>query len=231
MVYDYGNTVKRHIILIEDEKEVGESLSMFLNAKGFFVSHFLTAEEFFSSGPAAVGGIYLVDWNLPGIKGPELIRTLRLRDKLSPIYMISANGKGQDVVEGLRAGADEYLVKPFDFDALAARMENAWAKHSLLEDQLISRGVKLIPEAHSVIKDGTTVSLTAREYVILETLYRAGSVVSREALIKQFEGKEAMTMRNIDVHVFALRKKIAKIDMLIESVRGVGYQLVTQKAG
>ena len=221
--------MKRFVTIIEDEQEIGESLSIFLRRKNFEVKHYLSAEEFFSDRDAATDCIYLVDWNLPGIKGIDIIRTIRTRDKFSPIFMVSANSQSQDILQGLKAGADDYLTKPFDFDALAVRIENAWSKLTSLEGNLMTHGVKLIPEANSVMKNGVTVSLTAREFVIFEHLYKIGDTVSREDLIARFDIKEKMTVRNIDVHIFFLRKKLAKLNMAIITVWGAGYKLLVEK--
>ncbi|MBY0517677.1 MAG: response regulator transcription factor [Bacteriovoracaceae bacterium] len=220
--------MKRFVSIIEDEQEIGESLSMFLRSKKFDVKHYLSAEDFFSDRSAEPQAIYLVDWNLPGIKGIDIIKTIRKRDKLSPIFMLSAYSKNQEIVEGLKAGADDYLTKPFDFDALAVRIENAWTKISGIEGDLVSHGLRLIPEAHSVMKNGVTVSLTAREYVIFARLYNTADTVNREELIKEFDQSEKMTVRNIDVHIFFLRKKLAKIDMAVTTVWGKGYKLLTE---
>jgi DNA-binding response OmpR family regulator len=218
--------MKRFVTIIEDEKEIGESLAKFLRAKKFEVKHHLSAEEFFSDRSTASTGIYLIDWNLPGIKGIDIVRTIRTRDKFSPIFMLSANSQNQDILEGLKSGADDYLTKPFDFDGLAIRIENAWAKLTQIEGNLMSHGVKLIPEAHSVMKDGVTVSLTAREFVIFERLYKTRDTVSRDDLIAEFDLKEKMTVRNVDVHIFFLRKKLTKLEMSISTVWGAGYKLV-----
>ncbi len=221
--------MKRIVTIIEDEKEIGESLAIFLRSKNFEVKHHLSAEDFFSDRSAAAEGIYLIDWNLPGIKGIDIVRTIRTRDKFSPIFMLSANSQNQDILEGLKSGADDYLTKPFDFDGLAIRIENAWSKLTQLEGNLMSHGVKLIAEANSVMKNGVTVSLTAREFVIFEHLHKKLDTVSREDLITQFDLKEKMTVRNVDVHIFFLRKKLAKLDMAIITVWGAGYKLILDK--
>lgn len=223
--------MKRFVTIIEDEKEIGESLSIFLRSKNYEVRHHLSAEEFFSDRTTVTDGIYLVDWNLPGIKGIDIVRTIRTRDKFSPIFMLSANSQSQDILEGLRSGADDYLTKPFDFDGLAVRIENAWSKLTQLEGNLMSHGVKLIAEANSVMKDGVTVSLTAREFVIFARLYKTLDTVSRQELISEFDLQEKMTVRNVDVHIFFLRKKLAKLEMSISTVWGAGYKLLVDKVG
>ncbi len=219
--------MRRFITIIEDEREIGENLALFLRAKEFEVQHYLSAEEYFSDRSHPSEGIYLVDWNLPGISGIDVIKTIRTKDKISPVFMISAYSRNQEIVEGLKAGADDYLTKPFDFDGLAVRIENAWSKLNALEGDLISSGLRLIPEANSVMKDGTTVSLTSREFMIFKQLFEKGDTVSREELIALFDSTEKMTVRNIDVHIFFLRKKLKKLNLVISTVWGAGYRLET----
>jgi len=188
---------------------------------------FNSAEEFFLAKNRPDYSIYLVDWNLPGIKGIDVVRTIRLKDKLSPIFMVSAYNRPDQIIEGLKSGADDYLTKPFNYDELLVRVTNAYEKVSSLQDNLINVGLKLIPEAHLVIRDGVTVNLTSREFVIFNHLYRNPAVAStREELINQFDKDLDMTSRNIDVHIFSLRKKMGKIHISIETVWGTGYKII-----
>lgn len=220
--------MKKSIVIIEDEKDIVESLKYLLEKNEFEVTPFLSAEEFFSAKNRPEHCVYLVDWNLPGIKGVDIIKTIRLKDKLSPVFMISAYNKADQIIEGLQSGADDYITKPFNYDELLVRVGNAYSKVSNLQDNLMNVGLKLIPEAHSVIKDGVTVNLTSREFIIFHHLYKNQNVPStREELINQFEKDMEMTARNIDVHIFSLRKKMNKINIGIETVWGTGYKLVT----
>ncbi len=220
--------INKNVVIIEDEKEILEALKYLLEKNNFIVQGFQTAEEFFSSRIRPEHCVYLVDWNLPGIKGVDIVKTIRLKDKLSPIFMISAYNKTDQIIEGLQSGADDYITKPFNYDELLARIGNAHSKVSNLEANLINVGLKLIPEAHSVIKDGVTVSLTSREFVIFKHLHKNQNIPStREELIDQFENDMEMTARNIDVHIFSLRKKMNKLNIGIETVWGTGYKLVT----
>jgi DNA-binding response OmpR family regulator len=219
--------MNKTVVVIEDERDIVESIRYFLKKNGFDVDSFETAESFFSLNSRPDNCIYLVDWNLPGIKGTDLIRTIRIKDKLSPIFMISAYNKPDQIVEGLQSGADDYITKPFNFDELLVRITNAYNKVSSLQDNLLNVGLKLIPEAHAIIKEGQTVNLTSREFVIFKYLYdnmdKASS--SREEIITQFDKDLEMTARNIDVHIFSLRKKISKINVSVETVWGAGYKL------
>lgn len=219
--------MNKNVVVIEDEKDIVESIRYFLKKNGFDVDSFETAESFFSLNHRPENCIYLVDWNLPGIKGTDLIKTIRMKDKLSPIFMISAYNKPDQIVEGLQSGADDYITKPFNFDELLVRITNAYNKVSSLQDNLLNVGLKLIPEAHAVIKEGQTVNLTSREFVIFKYLHdnmdKPSS--SREEIITQFDKDLEMTARNIDVHIFSLRKKISKINVSVETVWGAGYKL------
>lgn len=218
--------MKKSIVIIDDEKEILDSLKYLLEKSEYSVDTYISAEEFFSSTTRPEHCVYLIDWNLPGIKGPDIIKTIRLKDKLSPVFMLSAYNQSKQVVEGLQSGADDYITKPFNIDELLARVGNAYAKINSLKDNLMNIGLKLIPEAHTVIRDGVTVNLTAREYIIFNHLYQNKEKPStREEIIGQFEKDMEMTARNIDVHIFALRKKMGKIKIQIETVWGTGYRM------
>lgn len=219
--------MNKFIIIIEDEKDILEPLTYLLESNQFQVRAYTSAEEFFLAKDRPDYCLYLVDWNLPGIKGIDIIRSIRTKDKLSPIFMMSANNKPDQVIEGLRAGADDYLTKPFNYDELLVRLSNAFEKVSSLQENLMNVGLKLIPEAHSIIKDGVTVNLTSREFIIFHHLYKNQSAPStREELISQFSNDMEMTARNIDVHIFSLRKKMSKVNIGIETVWGTGYKIV-----
>jgi two-component system alkaline phosphatase synthesis response regulator PhoP len=219
--------MEKTIIIIEDEKEIVQLLSYLLERKNFTVLSYLSAEEFFSARSRPEHCVYIVDWNLPGMKGIEIIRKIRLDDKISPIFMMSAYNKSDQIIEGLQSGADDYITKPFNYDELLLRVGNAYSKISNLQENLINVGLKLIPEANTVIKDGVTVNLTSREFIIFHHLYKNQSVAStREELINQFDKDMDMTTRNIDVHIFSLRKKMSKINITIETIWGTGYKIV-----
>jgi DNA-binding response OmpR family regulator len=218
---------KKSVVVVEDEQDIASSLKYFLEKNDIGVVTFGSAEEFFAAKNVPDQCIYLVDWNLPGIKGIDIIKTLRLRDKLSPLFMLSANIESAQIIEGLQAGADDYITKPFNYDELLIRIKNALTKFGNLKDNMLNVGLKLIPEAHSVMMDGVTVSLTSREFIIFQHLHNHRNAPStREELINQFENDSEMTARNIDVHIFSLRKKMNKIKIGIETVWGTGYRLV-----
>lgn len=219
--------MNKQICMIEDEEEISEAIKEYLMTKDFKVYTFGSAEDFYENKPDDFVGIYLVDWNLPGEPGIELVKKIRTKDMLSPIFMVSAYNQKNDIIEGLKAGADDYITKPFSFEELEIRIENAHTKYSLvLKSGAEKSDFQLLKEAKAFIKGGTTVNLTAREYVIFENLLTSdGDPLTREDLIKCFDKDDKMTNRNIDVHVFSLRKKIKSVGMQIETVWGKGYKI------
>lgn len=217
----------RSICIIEDEIDIVEALTIFLESSDYKVYSYNSAEEFYANKEDDFKGLYLIDWNLPGEQGINIVSKIRADDKFSPIFMVSAYNKKEDIIEGLKCGADDYITKPFNLNELLARIDNAQVKFSEVSNATSVEGIKLLPTACAFIKDTQTVSLTSREFIIFEKLYNeTGEPVSREMLIECFKKEDKMTVRNIDVHIFSLRKKIKVVDLLIETVWGMGYKLV-----
>jgi DNA-binding response OmpR family regulator len=218
--------MQKAIIIIEADKYIRESLAILLEQGGFDVTSYSSADEFTACTRRPKHSVYLVDWNLPQIDGVAIVRSIRAQDMISPIFILSAYSNQDQIIEGLQAGADDYITKPFNKNELLVRVSNAYRKVSSLQDNLMNIGLKLIPEAHTVVKDGVIVNLTAREFVIFQHLHKNQKGAStREELINQFAKDLAMTARNIDVHVFSLRKKMSKVSIGIETVWGTGYKL------
>ncbi len=216
-----------NICIIEDEKDIVDALTTYLESKNYNVVSFNNAEEFYSEKAQDFKGLYLVDWNLPGEPGINIVSKIREGDKYSPIFMVSAYSKNEEIITGLKAGADDYITKPFSLEELLARIENAHTKFQALNEDIEASEFKLIPEASAFIRKGKTINLTQREFIIFDKLYcESGNPVTREELILCFDNDEKMTIRNIDVHVFSLRKKIKEAEMFIDTVWGKGYKLI-----
>lgn len=219
--------VKGNICIVEDEEDIVDALKTILEREGFSVVSYASSEQFFLNRDNDFRGLYLVDWSLPGDPGLKIVSHVREEDKFSPIFMMSAYNKREDVIEGLKAGADDYLVKPFNFMELLQRVENAYLKYNEINEETSVTAFRLLPEAAAFLKDGKTVNLTTREFVIFDKLYKSGGdPVTREELITCFDKDEKMTIRNIDVHIFSLRKKIKECKLVIDTVWGKGYRLV-----
>ncbi len=222
-----GKLTVDKVVIIEDEKDVGEMLKYLLEKNAFHVDFYQSAEDFFLAKKFYSTCVYIIDSNLPGIQGQDVIRTIRSRDKISPIFIISGNTEGTDISQGLSCGADDYLPKPFNTDHLLQKVRNSVHKTNIILDNLMNVGIKLIPEAHSILHDGITVNLTAREFTIIDRLLKTpGKIVTREELVGDFDDSE-ITERTIDVHVSSLRKKLEKIKLVIDTVRGKGYKIQT----
>ena len=220
------NSAVKNICIVEDEPDLVEALSEYLELSGYKVVSFGSAEEFFEDTNPKFNGIYLIDWNLPGAPGTKIVEAIRGENKFSPIFMISAFSKSEEIVTGLKSGADDYITKPYKLEELLIRVNNASAKLGHIESGTDDSGLKLLPEAAAFIKDGAAYNLTHREYIIFQKLFEdLGEAVSRDQLIECFAKEEKMTIRNVDVHVFSLRKKIKKADLQIETVWGHGYKL------
>lgn len=219
--------MKEQICIIEDEEDIVEALCAFFESHEYEVVSYNSAEEFFANRSIDFRGLYLVDWNLPGEPGINIVSKVRAEDKFSPIFMVSAYNKNEDIVTGLKNGADDYITKPFNLDELLQRVKNAQSKYKEFYNEVNFEGINLLPEANAFIKDNQTVNLTKREFIIFQKLHsEQDSPVSREMLIECFAKDDKMTVRNIDVHVFSLRKKIKNVDLRIETVWGMGYKLI-----
>ncbi len=174
--------------------------------------------------------VLIVDRMLPGCSGLDLIRTLRAQDIATPCLMLTAVGAVEDRVEGLNAGADDYLVKPFAFSELLARLHALKRRPPLSSpepDCLRLADLEMDPAAHRVTRAGRPIELTSHEFKLLDFLMRrAGQVVTRTMLLEALWGFHFDPRTNIvDAHISRLRAKIDRgfDTSLIRTVRGVGY--------
>lgn len=217
----------KNFVIIEDDVLLASQLKTVLEMAAYDVKVYHSSEEFLLSSKMnqLTPFIYLIDLNLPGLAGSELVKVIRYKDKISPIFMISGTTLNTALEECLSAGADDYLLKPYNPDHLLLKINNAQAKLGFMMGSMMDFGVKLLPEAKLICRDGLKAKLTNREYSIMERLLSAPNEVhSREKLIKEI-GDAGITERTIDVHISALRKKIEKISLEIETCRGKGYRI------
>ena len=220
------------ILVVEDEPKVGRALEDGLQAEGYEVILAQTGEDGFFLASSREFDLIVLDWMLPGRDGMEVLSTLRKRGVETPVLLLTAKDAIEDRVSGLDAGADDYLVKPFAFAELSARIRAllrrgkpdvpACMKIDTLEMDLITR---------TVSRGGSRIDLTVREFELLEFLLRnKGRVVSREMLAREVwkETSRATPLDNvIDVHVARLRRKVDDQfeRRLVHTVRGVGFIL------
>jgi DNA-binding response OmpR family regulator len=218
------------ILVVEDEAKVARALEEGLVHEGYDVAIVGSGEEGYYRLNADPFDLVVLDLMLPGRDGLEILATLRARDRGLPVLVLTARDTVQDRVRGLDAGADDYLVKPFAFPELSARIR-ALLRRGRVEPALQLRlaDLELDVPARRVCRGGRIVELTAREFDLLEYLMRHKErVISREMLARDVwkETSRATPLDNvIDVHIARLRRKVdAPFESrLIHTVRGVGF--------
>lgn len=231
-----------NILLVEDDPRVRDFLERGLRAEGYRVTvaqngadglelgRQLDAESRSTQSPA----IMVLDLMLPLMTGLEVCQTLRAARISLPILMLTALGAIQDRVTGLRMGADDYLVKPFAFDELLARIEALARRSPMLappQDRVLRVGDLVLDRATiEVTRGARAIVLTARELALLELLMSApGRVFSRERILSNVWGVDEDPLTNVvDVFIRRLRAKIDQDDAqpLIQTVRGIGYRII-----
>ena len=220
------------VLVVEDEQKVAEALRDGLQEEHYEVVVERTGEGAFFRVNTENYDVILLDLTLPGRDGLEILRALRQRGLKTPVLVLTARDTLQDRVTGLDSGADDYLVKPFAFAELLARIRALARRGRVAEAPRLHVGdldMDLI--TRKVTRDGRGVELTVREFELLEYLMRHhGQVVSREALARDVWKETARTTpldNVIDVHIARLRRKIDAEGpvKLIHTVRGVGFML------
>ena len=214
------------ILLIEDDAMIGKAVRQGLTQAGFTV-------DWATDGRAAelslANGVYhlaILDLGLPKKDGMAILATLREMGNAMPVLIASARDTVHDRIAGLEAGADDYLLKPFDLDELVARVRALMRRHAGSGSPLLQvGGLALDPVRRSVTRHGVAVQLSATEFAVLEALMqRPGAVLSREKLEESVYGwGQEVGSNAIEVHLHHLRKKLGSA--VIKNVRGVGYRV------
>jgi two-component system response regulator QseB len=212
------------VLLVEDDSMIAQGLQTALRQEGHAV-------DWMRDGPSAAAALkgasfdlVLLDLGLPQRDGIDVLRELRRRGDATPVIIVTARDEVRDRVRGLDAGADDYIVKPFDLDEVSARMRSVVRRVAGRGDPCIEhRGIRLNPVSHTVEHDGEAVLLSAHEYAVLEALLqRPGAVLSRAQLEDRLYGWDAPVESNaIEVYIHALRRKLGSDS--IRTLRGVGY--------
>jgi DNA-binding response OmpR family regulator len=222
-----GETDSLRILVVEDEPQISNFLRVGLGYEGFSVAVAEDGYEAIAELKRFKPQLVILDLMLPGINGMELAERMRADPELM-IIMLTARDEVEDRIAGLNAGADDYLVKPFDFEELVARI-HAVARRRLSAEAAVLRAgpITLDQERRLVTVDGTAVELTVKEYeLLLLFLSHPGRVLSRRFILDQVWGHEFYDENNVEVYVRYLRRKLGDSEhQLIETVRGVGYRL------
>jgi DNA-binding response OmpR family regulator len=216
------------ILIAEDDPLIGAFLEKGLRANGYTTFLADDGEKAQSLSLTDEFDLLILDMGLPQREGFQVLQDLRSRGKKIPVLVLTGRSE-RDVVMCLKAGADDYMRKPFHFDELLARVQTRLRTTGTAETNVLKAGkVKVDLRARRTTVNGRSVDLTAREFALLETLLRhAGQVLSRGQLLSNVWGYSFDPTSNVvDVYVNSLRKKLG--DNVIETVRGAGYRLQTR---
>ncbi|HQR22278.1 MAG TPA: response regulator transcription factor [Burkholderiaceae bacterium] len=217
------------ILLVEDDAMIGESVADGLKAEGYAVDWVRDGKEAEVAVAATPYSLVVLDLGLPRRDGIEVLKSIRERRLDVPVLVMTARDTVRDRVRGLDAGADDYLVKPFDLDELTARTRALLRRAAGRAEPVIERGPLTInPASREVTWRGEAVPLSAREYALIAALAeRPGVVLSRAQLEERLYGwNEAVGSNAVEVHIHNVRKKLG--DGVIRNVRGLGYTLSTE---
>ncbi|GAB5550812.1 MAG: response regulator transcription factor [Saprospiraceae bacterium] len=215
------------ILVIEDEKGIANFIQQGLEEEAYEVDTVDHGQRGLEMAMQQNYDLFLVDWMLPGLSGIEICQKLRAAKINTPLIFLTAKVTTQNTVEGLRAGANDYIKKPFHFEELLARIKVQLRKKINSSEQLILGNITLDQSAHQVYQNGTAIAFTQKEFALLEYLIlHKGKVCTRREIIRQvwdihFEYDTGI----IDVYINAIRKKLQlnKETDPIQTVRGVGY--------
>jgi len=216
------------VLVVDDEEVIVDLISTGLRYEGFDVAVATDGREALAQAARFQPHLVVLDWMLPGLDGLTVCQRLRAQSDMA-ILMLTARGELDDRIAGLEGGADDYLVKPFKFQELLARIRAILRRHNLSLRRRLSVGdLQLDRETREVWRAGQPIDLTPREFELLEVLLmHPRQVFSRETLLNRVWGYDYVADPNlVEVHISALRMKLGDTArQLIRTVRGVGYTL------
>ena len=214
------------LLVVEDDPMIGEALIDLLRSESYAVDWAQDGDDADTALRTHEYDLVLLDLGLPGRDGIDVLRGLRARRDRTPVLVSTARDEVPKRIEGLDAGADDYLVKPYDSGELLARMRALIRRAAGRAEPVYEHaGVTLDPASHSAAVDGRPVPLSAREWAVLEALIaRPGAVLSRAQIEEKLYGwNEEISSNAVEVYVHGLRRKLGAD--LIRTLRGVGYMV------
>ncbi len=214
------------VLVVEDDEMLGDGLKTGLKQEGYTVDWLKDGNAADTALKSNSFDLVVLDIGLPNLSGIDILKRLRKRGDQTPVLILTAHWTLSDKVEGLDSGADDYLVKPFDLEELAARLRVLQRRNAGRSQPTIQFGnISLDPAAHVVTLDGQAINLSMREFVLLHHLLEnKGRVIPRARLEEKLYGWESNVESNsLEVFIHHLRKKFGSD--LIRTVRGVGYMV------
>lgn len=214
------------LLIAEDDPMLGPGLRRALQRAGYTVDLAASGDEAIAAARAQRYALILLDLGLPNVSGLQALRDLRGRRDATPVIIVTARDRPEQKVEGLDAGADDYVVKPFDLEELLARIRaQIRRREQRTSDALAAHGVSIDLAARTVTNDGRPVAVTAKEFKVLASLMRRmGQFVSKEELeAALYDDTADVESNTIEVAVYGLRRKLGS--GLIVTARGLGYTI------
>lgn len=221
------------VLVIEDDTTLGHALQEFLADQGYAVDWLTDGEKVMGALAAQSYDLLLLDLNLPGRSGIDVLRQLRQDGYQVPIVIVTARDGLDDRVAGLDAGADDYVTKPFDLPELAARVRAFGRRRAGQAQPFIEAGALVFDTVGREVRvNGQRLALSVRELSVLEMLMaRAGRVVTKRQIVNSLSAWDADFSENaVEVYVYRLRKRLEGTGASIQTVRGFGYMLDTEPA-
>jgi len=228
------------VLIVEDEKDIRDLMVFHLAREDMIVEVAENGKKAYDKLLQDKYDLVIMDWMVPEISGLDLISWMKKKEHIqykTPVLMVTAKSDPESIVQGLEQGADDYMVKPFDFNVLRARAKNLLNRTHFLQSsqKKEDKGVFLLEmgelilnkDSHEVKLKGESLDLTYSEFKMLEILIQnQGSVLSRKQITSFIQGEDILvTGRTIDTHISSLRKKLGSYGEKIETIRGVGYRV------
>jgi two-component system alkaline phosphatase synthesis response regulator PhoP len=226
-------TTATRILVVEDDRDIAELVGLYLEKAGFSVELLASGREALRALTARPPDLLVLDLMLPHVSGLEICRAARADERTAsiPIIMLTARADESERIAGLETGADDYMAKPFSPNELVARVRALLrrTRPSTVAGGAIAYGpITVDTEQHTVTSVGRTVTLTAKEFLLLQYLLRhRGRVLSRDVLLTDVWGyKYTGGTRTVDVHVRRLREKLPPLEQALVTVKQFGYKLL-----
>ncbi len=213
------------VLLAEDDVRLGGALNEALTSRGCSIDWCKDGRLALDRALSSHFDIVILDLNLPGCAGSDVLTAIRSQSKATPVLVLTARGEVSERVRMLNQGADDYLIKPFDLDELYARLCALYRRTGGGSNILTARALAMDVDSHAVTYEGNSVSLPPKEFALLRILLEhAGRVCDRDQLERALYGWNDEVLSNaVEVHIHHLRKKFG-IEM-IRTIRGVGYMI------
>ncbi len=231
---------RRQILIVEDEKDISDLMRSQLELQGYNVYPFFDGQEALKEiqEQEAQYDLVILDRMLPGLSGLEICKFIRMFEKTKsiPILMVTALSRPENIIEGLSEGADDYITKPFDMKIFLARVQALIRRYDRVvigptKSNILENGIlKIDLDQVKAYVSGNEIELTKSEFKLLTALIESsGKVLTRRDLVEIVQdGPVHVTDRTIDTHVFGLRKKMLEASKMIETIRGVGYRIISE---